>query len=69
MNTSSTKQLSEQFRNDLLFRKNSLQRTEECLLDKQFFVNHIKNIMREIDRIDATIEEIDRIDNISKIIK
>jgi hypothetical protein len=64
----STKELSEQFKNDLLIRKNSLQQTEECLIDKEFFVNHIKNIMKEIDRIDATIEEIDRIENIYKII-
>jgi hypothetical protein len=62
---STTKQLSEQFKNELLFRKNDLQRTMDCLRDVQF-ADKIKAIIREIDMIDSTIEEIDRIDFISK---
>ena len=62
---STTKQLSEQFKNELLFRKNDLQRTMDYLRDAQF-ADKIKAIIREIDMIDSTIEEIDRIDFISK---
>jgi hypothetical protein len=62
---STTKQLSEQFKNELLFRKNDLQQTMACLRDAQF-ADKIKAIIKEIDIIDAIVEEIDRIDFISK---
>jgi hypothetical protein len=61
-----TQQLSEQFRNELLKRKNDLERTKEILSLSDEFVTHIKNIMKEVDRIDAIVIEIDRIDFISK---
>ena len=61
----STQQLSEQFKHELLFRKKDLEESIPSLRDLSL-IPIAEAMRREINRIDATIEEIDRIDAISK---
>jgi hypothetical protein len=61
-----TEVLVEEFTDELLNRKRDLYDTIDCLSLSDIFEVHIKNIKKEIDKIDALMEEIHRIDLISK---
>jgi hypothetical protein len=61
-----TKELIEEFTDALFNRKRDLYNTIDCLSHSDIFDGHIKNLMIEIDKIDAIVEEIHRIDLISE---
>jgi hypothetical protein len=53
-----TQELLEEFKDGLLNRKRDLYNTKDCLSHSDIFEGHIKNIIKEINKIDEILKSI-----------